>query len=122
MPGVQIVVPDDYPPAYGSAEQEDLQRLAGYGPVTVHTTRYADRAEFFRRIAPALALLRGFLEHYQHDPIYRQPAYLPGFRPGWQDGPPRGLLNQPDLELAAIDTKTTKQGGSGVRGRTAAQC
>ena len=53
MPGVQIVVPDDYPPAYGSAEQEDLQRLAGYGTVTIHTTRYADRAEFFRRIAPA---------------------------------------------------------------------
>ena len=50
---VQIVIPDDFPPAYGSAEQEDLRRLAPYGPVTLYDTRFADRAEFFRRIAPA---------------------------------------------------------------------
>jgi D-3-phosphoglycerate dehydrogenase len=57
MPGVQIVVPDDYPPAYGSAEQADLKRLVDYGTVTVHTTRYADREEFFRRIAPAEVII-----------------------------------------------------------------
>ena len=53
MPDARIVVPDDYPPAYGSPEQEDLRRLAPYGDVTVYDTRFADRAELFRRIAPA---------------------------------------------------------------------
>lgn len=53
MAGVQIVIPDDYPPAYGGPEQADLRRLEPYGTVTVHTTRFADRAEFFARIAPA---------------------------------------------------------------------
>jgi D-3-phosphoglycerate dehydrogenase len=49
----QIVVPDDFPPAYHSADEENLRRLASHGGVTVHTTRFADRAEFFSRIAPA---------------------------------------------------------------------
>ncbi len=53
MAGVRIVVPDDYPPTYGGPDQEDLRRLVEYGAVTVHTTRFADRAEFFARIAPA---------------------------------------------------------------------
>lgn len=49
----QIVIPDDYPIAYGGPEQEDLRRLAPYGAVRVHSTRFADRAEFFDRIAAA---------------------------------------------------------------------
>lgn len=53
MPNVQIVIPDDYPPAYGGSEQADLLRLRDYGTVTVHTTRYADREEFFARLSPA---------------------------------------------------------------------
>ncbi|HEX5505067.1 MAG TPA: hypothetical protein VFW96_20795, partial [Thermomicrobiales bacterium] len=60
MPGggaTRIVIPDDYPPAYGGADQADLLRLAPYGEVTVHTTRFADRAEFFDRIAPAEVVL-----------------------------------------------------------------
>ena len=57
MADVRIVVPDDYPPAYGSPEQEDLRRLAPYGDVTVSDTRFADRAELFRRIAPAAVVI-----------------------------------------------------------------
>jgi phosphoglycerate dehydrogenase-like enzyme len=50
---MEIVVPDDYPPTYGSLEQEDLRRLAGYGSVRLHTTRAADRSEVFERLASA---------------------------------------------------------------------
>jgi phosphoglycerate dehydrogenase-like enzyme len=50
---VHIVIPDDYPPTYASLEQVDLQRLAAYGTVELHTTRASDRAELFERIAPA---------------------------------------------------------------------
>lgn len=57
MTPVQIVIPDDYPPAYGGPEQADLLRLNDYGTVTVHTTRYADREEFFARIAPAEVII-----------------------------------------------------------------
>ncbi|MHB8644386.1 MAG: NAD(P)-dependent oxidoreductase [Thermomicrobiales bacterium] len=53
MPSRKIVVPDDYPVAYGGPEQEELRRLSPYGTVTVHTSRFADRAEFFQRIAEA---------------------------------------------------------------------
>src|SRR5215216_910796 len=53
MPSVNIVVPDDYPIAYGGPEHPQLSRLAPYGTVVVHTTRWADRAELFERIAPA---------------------------------------------------------------------
>jgi phosphoglycerate dehydrogenase-like enzyme len=53
MGSVQVVVPDDYPVAYGSPDHQELRRLAPYGSVTVHTTRWADRAELFRRIEPA---------------------------------------------------------------------
>jgi phosphoglycerate dehydrogenase-like enzyme len=52
-----IVVPDDHPVFYGSAEQADLQRLRPYGRVTVHSSRFADRAELFRRIADADVLI-----------------------------------------------------------------
>jgi D-3-phosphoglycerate dehydrogenase len=48
-----VVIPDDYPVAYGGAEQEDLLRLAPYGTISVHTSRFADRSEFFHRIASA---------------------------------------------------------------------
>ncbi len=53
MESVQVVVPDDYPAAYGGSDHQDLRRLAPYGTVTVHTTRWADRAELFRRLEPA---------------------------------------------------------------------
>ena len=36
-----------------TAVQAKLRRLAAYGTVTVHPTRWEDRADFFRRIAPA---------------------------------------------------------------------
>ena len=48
---MQIVIPDDYPPTYASLEQPDLRRLAPYGTVVLHTTRAADRAELFSRLA-----------------------------------------------------------------------
>lgn len=48
-----IVIPDDAPPAYGSAEQADLQRLKDAGTVVVHTTRPESREEFFARLADA---------------------------------------------------------------------
>ena len=50
---MHIVIPDDYPPTYASLEQVDLQRLASYGTVKLHTTRASDRAELFERMAPA---------------------------------------------------------------------
>ena len=50
---MEIVVPDDFPPMYGGADQVDLRRLAGYGSVRVFTTRAADRDELFARLAPA---------------------------------------------------------------------
>ncbi len=50
---LQIVIPDDYPIAYGGSEQDDLRRLTPYGTVRVHSTRFADREEFFSRIADA---------------------------------------------------------------------
>jgi len=50
---VDIVIPDDYPPTYASLEQVDLRRLAAHGSVTLHTSRAADRAELFERLASA---------------------------------------------------------------------
>jgi phosphoglycerate dehydrogenase-like enzyme len=57
MVPVQIVVPDDYPPTYATLDQPDLRRLAPYGTVELHTTRAADRAELFARIANAEVLI-----------------------------------------------------------------
>jgi phosphoglycerate dehydrogenase-like enzyme len=54
---MQIVIPDDYPPTYASLDQPDLARLAPFGTVTLHTTRAADRAELFGRIAAADVLI-----------------------------------------------------------------
>ncbi len=48
-----IVIPDDDPPYYDSAEHPQLRRLEAYGEVVCHGTRFADREEFFHRIAPA---------------------------------------------------------------------
>lgn len=42
---------------YGGPEQADLRRLAAYGSVTVHPSRWADRAELFARLAPAEAVI-----------------------------------------------------------------
>src|SRR5450631_2974707 len=54
---MQIVIPDDFPPTYASLDQPDLARLAPYGTVELHTTRAADRAELFGRIATAEVLI-----------------------------------------------------------------
>lgn len=51
------MVPDDYPVAYGGLEHPELARLKQYGEVVCHSTRYADRAEFFKRIADAQAVI-----------------------------------------------------------------
>jgi phosphoglycerate dehydrogenase-like enzyme len=56
-PPMEIVIPDDYPPTYASLEQEDLRRLVPYGDVKLYTTRAADRAELFERIATADVLI-----------------------------------------------------------------
>src|SRR5262245_6707462 len=53
MDRVKIVVPDDFPISYGSVDHPDLARLQSYGDVVTHTTRFADRDEFFGRIAEA---------------------------------------------------------------------
>ncbi len=48
---VQIVIPDDFPPAYsGRPEVDDLRRL---GAVTVHASKARDRAELLDRLAGA---------------------------------------------------------------------
>jgi phosphoglycerate dehydrogenase-like enzyme len=54
---MNIVIPDDYPPTYASLDQPDLVRLAPYGSVQLHTTRAADRAELFGRLAAAEVLI-----------------------------------------------------------------
>jgi len=53
MASIKVVVPDDFPISYGSVTQPDLARLQPYGEVVTHTTRFADREEFFSRIAEA---------------------------------------------------------------------
>jgi phosphoglycerate dehydrogenase-like enzyme len=79
---MRIVVPDDYPPTYGSREQADLLRLAPYGEVEVHTTRAADRPELFARIAEADVLInvRAYThlddEALQHAPALRMISIL----------------------------------------------
>ncbi|HEY2593190.1 MAG TPA: hydroxyacid dehydrogenase [Chloroflexota bacterium] len=50
---MDIVIPDDYPPTYATLDQVDLQRLAPFGTVRLHTTRAADRGELFERLAEA---------------------------------------------------------------------
>src|SRR5947207_2021024 len=50
---MDIVIPDDFPPTYASLDQSDLSRLAPHGTVRLYTTRAADRAELFSRLATA---------------------------------------------------------------------
>ena len=70
----KIVIPDDDPVAYGGMDNPDLQRLTECGEVVYYGTRPADRAEFFRRIADADALInvRGYSkfddETFEHAP------------------------------------------------------
>ncbi len=79
---MRIVVPDDYPPTYESADQRDLRRLAPYGEVIVHTSRAADREELFARIADADVLInvRAYTlldeEALQHAPKLRMISIL----------------------------------------------
>src|SRR5262249_26640738 len=54
---MDIVIPDDYPPMYATADQVDLRRLAPYGTVTLHTTRAADPPELFDGIRTADVLI-----------------------------------------------------------------
>jgi len=79
---VNIVVPDDYPPTYATLEQVDLKRLAAYGTVVLHTTRAADRAELFERIAEAEIVInvRAYTlldeEAFEHAPRLRMVSIL----------------------------------------------
>jgi D-3-phosphoglycerate dehydrogenase len=52
-----VVVPDDFPPTYGSLQQPDLKRLSDHATVELHTSRAADRAELFGRIAEAEVII-----------------------------------------------------------------
>jgi len=54
---MRIVIPDDFPPTYGSLDQADLVRLRPHGTVTLHTTRAATREELFERLGPAEAII-----------------------------------------------------------------
>jgi phosphoglycerate dehydrogenase-like enzyme len=54
---MNIVIPDDFPPMYATLNQPDLRRLAAYGSVMLYTTRAADRAELFDRLATAEVLI-----------------------------------------------------------------
>ena len=58
---MDIVIPDDFPPTYGSLEQADLLRLARFGAVQLHTTRAADR-----EIATARAGFRAYADPAPH--------------------------------------------------------
>jgi phosphoglycerate dehydrogenase-like enzyme len=57
LAAVDIVIPDDFPPTYATADQVDLRRLAPYGAVHLYTTRAADRHELFGRIASAEVII-----------------------------------------------------------------
>ena len=54
---MRIVIPDDFPPTYGSLDQADLGGLGPYGTVTLHTTRAASRDELFDRLRDAEAII-----------------------------------------------------------------
>ena len=53
MDRVKIVVPDDFPIAYGGPDHTDLARLREHGEVIVYNTHYGDRATFFERLKDA---------------------------------------------------------------------
>lgn len=57
MDPIKTVIPDDFPICYGGPDHPTLLPLQAYGEVVCFSTRYADRAEFFRRIADAEAII-----------------------------------------------------------------
>jgi phosphoglycerate dehydrogenase-like enzyme len=79
---MDIVIPDDDPPTYESAEQADLHGLKPYGTVRVYTTRARDRAELFERLAEAEVVInvRAYTafdaEALQHAPKLRMISIL----------------------------------------------
>jgi D-3-phosphoglycerate dehydrogenase len=79
---ITTVVPDDFPVAYGGLDHRDLARLAAYGEVRCHSTRYRDRPEFFARIADAQAVInvraysRFDKEAFDHAPRLRMISIL----------------------------------------------
>ena len=79
---MNVVIPDDFPPTYGSLEDPDLARLAAYGSVRLYSTRAADRDELFSRIANADVLInvRAYTlldeEAFSHAPGLRMVSIL----------------------------------------------
>jgi phosphoglycerate dehydrogenase-like enzyme len=55
---MRVVIPDDDPPIFGREDHPDLVRLQDAGAeVTLHTSRWRDRAELEERIASANAVI-----------------------------------------------------------------
>jgi phosphoglycerate dehydrogenase-like enzyme len=79
---MEVVVPDDYPPTYGSLDDPDLTRLAAHATVKLYSTRAGDRAELFARIADADVLInvRAYTvlddEAFAHAPRLRMVSIL----------------------------------------------
>jgi D-3-phosphoglycerate dehydrogenase len=77
-----VVIPDDFPSTYANLDQPDLARLRPRADVRLYTTRAADRAELFERIAPAEALInvRAYTvlddEAFEHAPRLRMVSIL----------------------------------------------
>jgi phosphoglycerate dehydrogenase-like enzyme len=49
----RIVIVDDYPPLFGSAEHPALRPLAAVAEIVVHSSRWKDRDEFLSRVSGA---------------------------------------------------------------------
>ena len=77
-----IVIPDDFPPTYASPDHPDLRRLAAHGSVTLHTTRAADRAELFDRIAGVYDLMNTAMTAGLHHRWRARAAALAAIGPG----------------------------------------
>src|SRR5207237_53225 len=79
---MHTVIPDDYPPTYATPDQVDLQRLAPYGTLELYTTRAADRAELFERLADAEVIInvRAYTslddEAFEHAPRLKMVSIL----------------------------------------------
>jgi D-3-phosphoglycerate dehydrogenase len=54
---VKVVIPDDFPICYGGPDHPSLLPLRQYGEVVCYSSRFADRAEFFARLAEADAVI-----------------------------------------------------------------
>src|SRR5215208_7546555 len=57
VPAMHVVIPDDFPPTYGSLDQVDLQRLQPHATITLHTSRAGSREELFERLREAEAII-----------------------------------------------------------------